>query len=296
MSRRTPSFGPLADTYQPIRGLSKTRAIKVVRNDIRNVFEQAVGFRKPKRITPHLPGHREVAPKLCLGANSRENCGKYFQVCMTCNARYFHWLDREPDPAVLRRAQHLLDILQEIETYTPPAPSRSNTQTSSSLPATPQQSTSRQVESPRVSPTVHTKKRCREAESNSDDNSSSSGQYSSPTVHRPRKYGWYAREDTPPPYTPLTAEELETGEAFDLTRSIKVDIHLDGRVFYEVMYPRKDGWFRLSDYKAMLGEQGFEQMRPIQGYNFYRSKWEYCLWETPYPVEKGELFLFRYAI
>ncbi|KAF9541337.1 hypothetical protein CPC08DRAFT_770632 [Agrocybe pediades] len=211
---------------------------------------------------------------------------------------YFHWLDREPDPTALRRAQHLLDILDEIETYTPPASSRSNTQTNSSPPATPQQNTSHPAQSSRISPAVHTNnlKRCREDESDSDGNSSSSGQGNASTKIRPKKYGRYAREDTPPPHTPLTAEELETGEAFDLTRSIKVDIHLDGRVLHEVMYPRKDGWFRLNDFKAMLGEEGFEQMHPIQGYNFYRSKWEYCLWDTPYPVEKGELFLFRYAI
>ncbi|KAF9548457.1 hypothetical protein CPC08DRAFT_769237 [Agrocybe pediades] len=225
---------------------------------------------------------------LCLGANYPDKSGHYFQVCTTCDPKYFHWLDIEPSRRALRDAQPLLDILAEIESYSVPrSQSHPNMQPSSSPPATPQH-TSTQHQRPRSRATCNANKRHREEDSDSsNDNNSGS--------HRPRKFGRYAREDTPPPPLSLNAEEIETGEAFNLTCSIKVDIHIDGCILHEVMYPRKDGWFRLCDFKVMLGKEGFEQMRAIQDYNFCRSKWEYCLWDTPYPVEKDELFLFRYA-
>lgn len=63
-----------------------------------------------------------------------------------------------------------------------------------------------------------------------------------------------------------------------------------------IIYPREDARVRLSDFKALLGAKGIEQINDIEVYHFGRACWIPALWETPHHVPyRGHALLMRHA-
>ncbi|KAF4609691.1 hypothetical protein D9613_012049 [Agrocybe pediades] len=326
MPRPPPSFGPKADNYLPIQGLCKTRARTIVRQHIRAIFEPP-GFKKPKKIAPHLPGHREMPPQLFIGHNYRERAGQYFQLCTTCEPKHFQWLHHRPTARALRDALPLLDILAEVEAYTPPVrQSGAATPQSSSPAATPQRtpparqpgaitphsstpaatphspSEPKDTSSPPLENVHHTIKRIREPVDHRTDASSSSrpakrvlatfGEVLPPTSS-PTRSSPSPLFLAPETVEPLTPEQLERGEGLDLTCPVTIGIRIGGRRYEEDVFPREDGGFRLFDWKLKFANTAFEQTYIVEKYDFSRSNWRRCLWSTPHMVRNGEVLEFR---
>ena len=61
------------------------------------------------------------------------------------------------------------------------------------------------------------------------------------------------------------------------------------------LYPRHNSCVRLTDHKCLLGRKGFEQMSSIEVYDFGKSQWVPCRWDTSHFVSgRGDILVFRY--
>ena len=86
MPKAAPALGPLCSQHAPLQGLCITKALQLLKQEVKallvNRYRQAHrGRRQPLKPADHQPGHQQSVPHLCLGfGTDRRNAGRWYQI------------------------------------------------------------------------------------------------------------------------------------------------------------------------------------------------------------------------